>query len=118
MASLGADFEFALAGEYNVWNATAAAAMAPSYGISETHIAGRAEDLQEREAAPGSEGRGEWHHHHRRLRASSDCIAGTLTALRARYPGARLWVDSGTTLEHTAAQCLSGCIGEQSGAGG
>src|SRR5579864_4309675 len=29
-----ADFEFSLAGEYNVWNATAAAAMAAGYGIS------------------------------------------------------------------------------------
>jgi UDP-N-acetylmuramate: L-alanyl-gamma-D-glutamyl-meso-diaminopimelate ligase len=29
-----AEFEFPLAGEYNVWNASAAAAMAANYGIS------------------------------------------------------------------------------------
>ena len=34
-----ADFEFALGGEYNVWNATAAAAMAAAYGISKEEIA-------------------------------------------------------------------------------
>ncbi len=45
-----ADFEFPQAGEYNVWNATAAAAMAANYGIPVT-----------------------------------------LNALRARYPGRRLW---------------------------
>jgi UDP-N-acetylmuramate: L-alanyl-gamma-D-glutamyl-meso-diaminopimelate ligase len=49
------DLEFPLAGEYNVWNATAAAAIAAAYGISKEEI------------------------------------AGTLKALRARYPGARLW---------------------------
>ncbi|MGA7302770.1 MAG: Mur ligase domain-containing protein, partial [Candidatus Sulfotelmatobacter sp.] len=32
------DFEFPLAGEYNVWNATAAAAMAFAYGISKEEI--------------------------------------------------------------------------------
>ncbi len=38
-----ADFEFPLAGEYNVWNATAAAAMAADYGIStETYRGGAA----------------------------------------------------------------------------
>src|SRR5450755_3240042 len=35
-----ADFKFELAGEYNVWNATAAAAMAAGYGISVDQIAG------------------------------------------------------------------------------
>jgi UDP-N-acetylmuramate: L-alanyl-gamma-D-glutamyl-meso-diaminopimelate ligase len=34
-----ADFDFPLAGEYNVWNATAAAAMAAAYGISKDEIA-------------------------------------------------------------------------------
>src|SRR5271165_1496346 len=34
-----ADLEFPLAGEYNVWNATAAAAMATAYGISKEEIA-------------------------------------------------------------------------------
>ena len=34
-----AEFEFPLAGEYNVWNATAAAALATAYGISKEEIA-------------------------------------------------------------------------------
>jgi len=34
-----AEFEFPLAGEYNVWNATAAAALANAYGISKEEIA-------------------------------------------------------------------------------
>src|ERR1700692_2888526 len=34
-----ADFEFALGGEYNVWNATAAAALAANYGIKKDAIA-------------------------------------------------------------------------------
>ena len=34
-----AEFEFALAGEYNVWNATAAAALAAACGISKDEIA-------------------------------------------------------------------------------
>ncbi len=33
-----ADFEYALGGEYNVWNATAAAAIAAAYGISKDQI--------------------------------------------------------------------------------
>src|SRR6202789_1010854 len=33
-----ADFEFALGGEYNVWNATAAAALAANYGIPQAAI--------------------------------------------------------------------------------
>src|SRR2546428_9691060 len=33
-----AEFEFSLAGEYNVWNATAAAAMAAGYGLSQDEI--------------------------------------------------------------------------------
>src|SRR5207245_11212365 len=33
-----AEFEFSLAGEYNVWNATAAAAMAAGYGICKGEI--------------------------------------------------------------------------------
>src|ERR1700674_523370 len=37
---LWADFEFALAGEYNVWNATAAAALAAGCGLSKAEISG------------------------------------------------------------------------------
>src|SRR5690348_13031993 len=36
--TLWSELEFALAGEYNVWNATAAAAMAATYGISKEEI--------------------------------------------------------------------------------
>ena len=60
-----ADFEFALAGEYNVWNATAAAALAAGCGIRAGRDCGSPEELQEREAAAGSTGAGEWRHHHR-----------------------------------------------------
>src|SRR6201997_3298862 len=41
-----ADFEFALAGEYNVWNATAAAALASSCGVSKTAIAAALETFK------------------------------------------------------------------------
>src|SRR5262249_25157462 len=43
---LWAEFKFELAGEYNVWNATAAAAMAASYGISKEAIAGALETFK------------------------------------------------------------------------
>src|ERR1700692_4673110 len=39
------DLEFPLAGEYNVWNATAAAALAEAYGISKEEIAGAVKAL-------------------------------------------------------------------------
>jgi len=85
------DFEFALAGEYNVWNATAAAALAANCGVSKEAIA---------------EALGTFKSVKRRLEVRADvngvtiiddfahhptAIAGTLKALRARYPGARLW---------------------------
>ena len=66
-----ADFEFALAGEYNVWNATAAAALAAIAAFPKDAIAEALEDLPKREAPPRSEGRSQRHHHHRRFRASS-----------------------------------------------
>src|SRR5271166_1461647 len=40
------DFDFALAGEYNVWNATAAAALAAAYGISKESIAAALKSFQ------------------------------------------------------------------------
>jgi UDP-N-acetylmuramate: L-alanyl-gamma-D-glutamyl-meso-diaminopimelate ligase len=54
-----ADFQFALGGEYNVWNATAAAAMAASYGISKEEISAALKTFK------SVKRRGEWDHHYR-----------------------------------------------------
>jgi UDP-N-acetylmuramate: L-alanyl-gamma-D-glutamyl-meso-diaminopimelate ligase len=87
-----ADFEFALAGEYNVWNATAAAALASSCGISKEAIAVALKTfksvkrrLEVKAQVNGITIIDDFAHH-------PTAIAGTLKALRARYPGARLWV--------------------------
>ena len=87
-----ADFEFALGGEYNVWNATAAAGMAAAYGISKDEIAAALKTfrsvkrrLEVRATIHGITVIDDFAHH-------PTAIAGTLTALRSRYPGARLWV--------------------------
>ena len=86
-----ADFEFSLGGEYNVWNATAAAALAASYGISREQIAAALRTfrsvkrrLEVRAVVGGVTMIDDFAHH-------PTAIAGTLTALRSRYPGARLW---------------------------
>lgn len=86
-----ADFEFPLGGEYNVWNATAAAALAFSYGISKEEIAAALKTfksvkrrLEVRAEVNGITIIDDFAHH-------PTAIAGTLTALRSRYPGARLW---------------------------
>jgi UDP-N-acetylmuramate: L-alanyl-gamma-D-glutamyl-meso-diaminopimelate ligase len=86
-----ADFEFALGGEYNVSNATAAAAMAASYGISKTEISAALKTFKsvKRRLELKGEVNGitiidDFAHH-------PTAIAGTLNALRARYPGRRLW---------------------------
>jgi UDP-N-acetylmuramate: L-alanyl-gamma-D-glutamyl-meso-diaminopimelate ligase len=86
-----ADFEFDLAGEYNVWNATAAAAMAAGCGISKDAIALALKSfksvkrrLEVRAQVNGITVIEDFAHH-------PTAIAGTLTALRSRYPGARLW---------------------------
>jgi UDP-N-acetylmuramate: L-alanyl-gamma-D-glutamyl-meso-diaminopimelate ligase len=86
-----ADFEFALAGEYNVWNATAAAAMAAGYGLSKEEIAAALKTfksvkrrLEVKAQVHGITIIDDFAHH-------PTAIAGTLKALRARYPGARLW---------------------------
>src|SRR5271165_4540792 len=86
-----AEFEFPLAGEYNVLNATAAAAMAANYGIAKDAIA---EGLRSfRSVKRRLEVKAEIHgitiiddfaHH-------PTAIAGTLKAVRTRYPGRRLW---------------------------
>jgi UDP-N-acetylmuramate: L-alanyl-gamma-D-glutamyl-meso-diaminopimelate ligase len=86
-----ADFEFALAGEYNVWNATAAAALASSCGVSKEAIAEALKTfksvkrrLEVKAQVNGVTIIDDFAHH-------PTAIAGTLKALRARYPGARLW---------------------------
>ena len=86
-----ASFDFALAGEYNVLNATAAAAMAADYGVPVEKIA---EGLSSFESVKRRlEVRAEVHgitiiddfaHH-------PTAIAETLKALRTRYQGRRLW---------------------------
>jgi UDP-N-acetylmuramate: L-alanyl-gamma-D-glutamyl-meso-diaminopimelate ligase len=86
-----AEFEFALAGEYNVLNATAAAAMADNYGISVEHIAEALATFQsvKRRLEVRAEVNGvtiidDFAHH-------PTAIAETLKALRTRYAGRRLW---------------------------
>jgi len=86
-----ADFEFALAGEYNVWNATAAAALAFSCGITKPAIAEALKTfksvkrrLEVKAQVDGITIIDDFAHH-------PTAIAGTLKALRARYAGARVW---------------------------
>jgi UDP-N-acetylmuramate: L-alanyl-gamma-D-glutamyl-meso-diaminopimelate ligase len=86
-----ADLEFPLAGEYNVWNATAAAAIASGYGISKEEIAAALRTfksvkrrLEVKAQVNGITIIDDFAHH-------PTAIAGTLKALRARYVGARLW---------------------------
>jgi UDP-N-acetylmuramate: L-alanyl-gamma-D-glutamyl-meso-diaminopimelate ligase len=89
---LWADFEFALAGEYNVFNALAATAMASAYGVSQEQVRAALKTFKsvKRRLEVKAELHGitiidDFAHH-------PTAIAGTLTALRARYAGARLWV--------------------------
>jgi UDP-N-acetylmuramate: L-alanyl-gamma-D-glutamyl-meso-diaminopimelate ligase len=86
-----AELEFPLAGEYNVWNATAAAALAAAYGISKEEIAAALKTfksvkrrLEVKAQVNGITIIDDFAHH-------PTAIAGTLKALRARYAGARLW---------------------------
>ncbi len=86
-----ADFEFPLAGEYNVWNATAAAALAGSCGI-EAHVIADAlksfksvkRRLEVKAEVDGITIIDDFAHH-------PTAITVTLNALRARYPNRRLW---------------------------
>lgn len=89
---LWGEFEFALAGEYNVFNAVAATALASSYGISKESIQAALKTfksvkrrLEIKAQVGGVTIIDDFAHH-------PTAIAGTLTALRARYAGARLWV--------------------------
>src|SRR5271165_6977098 len=86
-----ADLEFPLAGEYNVWNASAAAALAAACGISSDAIASALKSFKsvKRRLEVKAEVNGitmidDFAHH-------PTAIAATLQALRARYPGRRLW---------------------------
>jgi UDP-N-acetylmuramate: L-alanyl-gamma-D-glutamyl-meso-diaminopimelate ligase len=89
--ALWSDLEFNLAGEYNVWNATAAAALAFAYGVPVPEIQNAIRTfrsvkrrLEVRDEVNGITIIDDFAHH-------PTAIAGTLTALRGRYPGARLW---------------------------
>ncbi len=86
-----ADFEFPLAGEYNVLNATAAAAMAANYAIEPAVIADALKSfknvkrrLEVKAEIDGITIIDDFAHH-------PTAIAATLKALRTRYPKARLW---------------------------
>jgi UDP-N-acetylmuramate: L-alanyl-gamma-D-glutamyl-meso-diaminopimelate ligase len=86
-----ADFQFGLGGEYNVWNATAAAAMAAHCGVSAEQISVALKSFQsvKRRLEVKAEIEGitmidDFAHH-------PTAIAATLRALRSRYPAARLW---------------------------
>ncbi len=86
-----AELEFALAGEYNVLNATAAAAMAASFGIDAGQIAralGTFKSVKRRLEVKAEIGGitiiDDFAHH-------PTAIAEALKALRTRYPGRRLW---------------------------
>ena len=86
------DLSFPLAGEYNVWNATAAAAMAAGYGISADVIASALKTfksvkrrLEVKAQVNGITIIDDFAHH-------PTAIAGTLNALRSRYSESRLWV--------------------------
>jgi UDP-N-acetylmuramate: L-alanyl-gamma-D-glutamyl-meso-diaminopimelate ligase len=87
-----ADFEFPLGGEYNVWNATAAAALAANYEISKDLIAKALETfrsvkrrLEVKAQVNGITIIDDFAHH-------PTAIEQTILALRARYPKSRLWV--------------------------
>src|SRR5882724_11936218 len=85
------NFEFALAGEYNVLNATAAVAMAANFGIEPPAIVEALKSfksvkrrLEIKAEIDGITIIDDFAHH-------PTAIAATLGALRVRYPGARLW---------------------------
>lgn len=87
-----ADFEFALGGEYNVWNATAAAALAANYKIDKDAIAHALKTFRsvKRRLEVKAEVNGitiidDFAHH-------PTAIEQTIRALRSRYPQSRVWV--------------------------
>ena len=89
---LWADLEFALGGEYNVWNATAAAALATACGVPKDAIIKALATFRsvKRRLEVKAEVNGitiidDFAHH-------PTAIEQTIRALRARYVGRRLWV--------------------------
>ena len=88
-----AKFDFPLAGEYNVWNATAAAVLASACGISKDAIPAAAlktfksvkRRLEVRAEVNGITIIDDFAHH-------PTAIASTLAALQRAISGARLWV--------------------------
>ncbi len=87
-----ADFEFPLGGEHNVWNATAAAALAANYEISKDAIAQALATfrsvkrrLEVKAQVNGITIIDDFAHY-------PTAIEQTILALRARYPQSRLWV--------------------------
>ncbi len=89
---LWADFEFPLGGEYNVWNATAATALAANYEIPKGTIAEALKTFRsvKRRLEVTAQVHGitivdDFAHH-------PTAIEQTIRALRARYPQSRLWV--------------------------
>ena len=85
------ELEMPLAGEYNAWNATAAAALAYSCGVPIEEIQKALKSfksvkrrLEVKAQVDGITIIDDFAHH-------PTAIAGTLKALRGRYPGARLW---------------------------
>lgn len=87
-----ADLEFALGGEYNVWNATAAAALAAGCGVPKDAIAKALATFRsvKRRLEVKAEVNGvtiidDFAHH-------PTAIEQTIHALRARYENRRLWI--------------------------
>ncbi|MFZ1919920.1 MAG: UDP-N-acetylmuramate:L-alanyl-gamma-D-glutamyl-meso-diaminopimelate ligase [Terriglobales bacterium] len=87
-----ANLEFALGGEYNVWNATAAAALAAGCGVSKDAIVKALATflsvkrrLEIKAEVNGVTIIDDFAHH-------PTAIEQTIRALRARYAGRRLWV--------------------------
>jgi UDP-N-acetylmuramate: L-alanyl-gamma-D-glutamyl-meso-diaminopimelate ligase len=87
-----ADLEFALGGEYNVWNATSAAALAASFGVPKDAIIAALATFRsvKRRLEVKAEINGvtiidDFAHH-------PTAIEQTIHALRARYANRRLWV--------------------------
>jgi UDP-N-acetylmuramate: L-alanyl-gamma-D-glutamyl-meso-diaminopimelate ligase len=85
------ELDMPLAGEYNVWNATAAAALAHSYGVPVREIRKALQTfksvkrrLEVKAQVNGITIIDDFAHH-------PTAIAETLKALRTRYPGSRLW---------------------------
>ncbi len=89
---LWAALDFALGGEYNVWNATAAAALAANYEIPKDTIAHALQTfrsvkrrLEVKAQVNGVTIIDDFAHH-------PTAIQQTIRALRARFPQSRLWV--------------------------